>query len=302
MQEFPEIITNPEVVRELIRKEMINEMYPLFMFPFKLVGNIDEFKEVFKGDVVGPYTEFNKNDLKLTSFERDVARVYRAMAWNIGDRLNKTFFETIKENIKTSDEITLISNKFIKWSEKEATRLEDIKNLCKLIHQKEGYELKIVFVNSDNYYEFWDEVVDSDGNTVINYDKEDLLNVKPICDRAIYLKDVKVWLIGVDEIPEGSMVGVCARFGNYLIEILTGLDSKFGNFDYNIKSPNIPINIKICEGIRAINKKGSNSIFSPWSSSFEFEEDLNSIVIGSWLDFKVNVKKPDGAFYLENVI
>jgi len=321
MQEFPEIITNPEVVRELIRDSIVGMGYPLFGTRFKSVGEAKDLRNIlylsgesamgakvrttffgnrFSDWVTWPHVSSFTEEIKPSKVNiQDYAsclndkakRTYFGMGWELGNQLNKKFFEEIKNQSVTSHEINDISKNFIKWSENVVDVLNDIDKLCNQVKMRRWCKLDALFVDIENYHEFWDHVETADE------DLENRKRIYSICDTAAYLDDSKIWLIGVKDsvIPEGSMVGICSLRDNSLVEILTGIDPLFGKQEEYYDDPisslksNIPLNVNII--------KGANEFLE------EKDPTIKDVVtIETWLDFKVNVKKPCGAFYLENVI
>jgi len=127
--ELPEYVTNPEVVRELIKTKMMDGNYPLFRFPFKMYGDIKDFRRAFESkkatfaakcktgifrDVensswpVVKSSEIPDKKRFLTVLSEDeqtrsdaylrdkVNRVYIEMAWVLVDQICENFLRKLK--------------------------------------------------------------------------------------------------------------------------------------------------------------------------------------------------------------
>jgi len=298
--EFPEYVTNPEVIRELIKDRMVDGHYPLFGFPFLCIGNVTDLSKMLylnnKGTIgARARTEFSLKDIIDLGkfFEKNAKDVYNVMSWDLKDGICNKFFNEIKEAAKiskNSDKLHEVSSKFIKWSEKRSNRRKSIKDLCDAVKQDSGYRVDVIFVNDINFYEFWDEAETSD------IDEDRTYNTRSICKTVAYLKDPRIWLIGVegDFIPEGDLLGVCFWRGEPVVEILYGVDPDFGNGNNGTEfSQLLKDNIPLCV-----------NIFKGGSEDEEKENEAvkDRIIIEAWLDFVVHVKYPNGVFYLEDVI
>jgi len=331
--EFPEYVTNPEVVRELIKDYMVNGIYPLFKFPFKMFGDIKDFERVFKGegatfaakcktgifsdvgDSSWPVVKFSEGIVKKrfatvlsgdeqsktdVYFRDEINHVYNEMAWVLVDQICGNFFGKIKENV-VSDDLKKISSKFSKWSE-PCDVLQQLADLKSFVEKEKGYKLNVVFVNERNYYEFWDHVtfncldLDESGGF-----KSYMKDVQEIYNKAHYLKDLDLWLVGVSDdnevVSEGTIVGTCSYLGEPLVGILYGYDPQFGQSadeDGNLDTKslikgNIPLNINIYKGGSEDEERGDETV-------------KDRITIESWLDFVVSIRDLAGVFYLEDVI
>ena len=201
-----------------------------------------------------------------------------------------------------SDDLKKISSKFSKWSETPCDVLQQLADLRSFVEKENGYKLDIVFVNERNYYEFWDHVtsdcldLDESGGF-----KSYVKDIHKICNKASYLKDLDLWLVGVSDdnevVPEGTIIGVCSYIGEPLVGILYGYDPQFGQSvdesrdldTKNLIRDNIPLNINIFKG-------GSED------EERKDETSKDRITIESWIDFKVCLRSLNAAFYLEDVI
>lgn len=281
--DFPEITTNPDLIREEIKSEMVNNNYPFFGFYFDILKDSDEFRklpgsgeikikysvEVLDTDLLPQVTEneYEKGwptglmpRLKLSCLNHDITQdvknVYVLMAQKLCNQMCDQVFNAIKSKTHPSDEMVKLSKTFTKWrfgsfgqesSNLKANPIQNLKDLCDVVDNKRGEKLCAVYVNAANYDEFLSHIQNFDINEPVTED------ARKIYSRVVYLKDLSICLIGTKRLPEGSIVGVCNHFGNPEVRFVSVLNERFGKLETAASSttwfsdikPNIPLNVNL---------------------------------------------------------
>jgi len=287
-EKFPEIVTNPELIRANIRS-VVDKCFPTFRFPLKFGsmsitdGNVDTM------DCAGVRTEFSEKDLDSKTFVQDVKDVYEVMGWNIVDRLWKDFIGELKQ-CKPRGMVRCQADSFTPWS-KSSNPYINLGFLCEDIDEEDenrinGYRLDTFLVCEKDFYKF---VTNSIVKEKVD---EEITKIKGAYEAAVYLKghcdDIRyslktrepgIWVIGVpdDILPEGSLIGICSYERKSGVNLYVVVDRHFGSIYKKDNILGTPINVRVVE-------------------------DENSVKITAWLKMFVDIEDAKDVFCLENVI
>lgn len=287
------------IIGSIIQKFLTPNLYTLRLIPFGYVDKeeIDKIDPQMKSKkkVKAIFHNGVENNEKFFSIMKNT---YSSVAWKVAHQINydliselitnnsaptknfdarekRLWSETSYKSMEVLQGIKEII-KYVEYKEncklnvkmKLEEALNDIRTVAKDIESNEGYKLKIILLHTENYYELFSEIDDSDYELPPHNDT--------LYSNIIHLLNPDCWVVGIPEgtsLKEGSILGIGTYQGILCISNYTYIDP---NFSFK-NDMNIPLNIDIQS------------------------KDEGTDVI-AWINSKFKVTKPLGVFYKENVI